>query len=239
MGGYPTNVLVMIDTFFSRLPKPASDDGFTLIELLITAVLLIIVLTAVLNMLDTSTKVANSDLERNISLSEQTNALSRMSAELRQAYQVNCPGGTCANEATASEIDFNERITESGGQQDRRVLYKCNVAQPGTSLDECVRYQAPNTTTAPGASCVTEKVCTSSVVIPRVLNNTTADPLSPNDPVFTKLRNPLAVQSNTWTAGQMTIKTSTGGERTGAGTLYKSDVILSNAFYMYQLDYGH
>ncbi len=46
----------MIDTFLSRLPRPGSQDGFTLFEVLIAAVVLIVGLTALFGLYDTSLK---------------------------------------------------------------------------------------------------------------------------------------------------------------------------------------
>jgi type II secretory pathway pseudopilin PulG len=46
----------MIDTFFSRLPRPASEDGFTLFEVLIAAVVLVVGLVGLFGLLDTSVK---------------------------------------------------------------------------------------------------------------------------------------------------------------------------------------
>jgi Tfp pilus assembly protein PilV len=215
--------------------RARGESGFTILEVLISSILMVVVMTGVLGLFDRSSKVAYSDLERNISLSEEASALSRITTELRQAYQVNCPTGGCTNNATANSIDFDERIVTSTGQQDRRVAYLCKEAEPKTGWDECVRYEAPNTATVPSATCVTEKVCKSSVVLPRIVNNTTADP---EDPVFTGLKSGAGLGS-TWTWGQVTIKTPTGGERTGPATYYKSYVTLSDSFYMYQLDYGH
>src|SRR5437870_5467834 len=69
----------------------ADASGFTLAEVLVALVLMSVVLTAILGLLEQSSRVANSDVERDASLNEQTSAFFRMIDELRQAYQVNCP----------------------------------------------------------------------------------------------------------------------------------------------------
>lgn len=48
----------MIDTLFSRLPRPTSEGGFTLFEVLIAAVVLVVGLTTLLGMLDVSVKAS-------------------------------------------------------------------------------------------------------------------------------------------------------------------------------------
>lgn len=54
----------MIDTFFSRLPRPSSEAGFTLFEVLIAAVVLVIGLMGLFGLLDISVKAGASTRAR-------------------------------------------------------------------------------------------------------------------------------------------------------------------------------
>src|ERR1700747_100479 len=66
--------------------RPASECGFSLIELLVTLLVMSLALTAIFDLLDQSSRVAKSDIERDASLNEQAGAFARMIDELRQAY---------------------------------------------------------------------------------------------------------------------------------------------------------
>jgi type II secretory pathway pseudopilin PulG len=54
----------MIDTFLSRLPRPASEGGFTLFEVLIAAVVLVVGLMTLFGLLDVSVKATASTRAR-------------------------------------------------------------------------------------------------------------------------------------------------------------------------------
>lgn len=211
------------------LARAASESAFSLIEVLVTLVVTSLALTAILSLIEQSSRVASSDIERNASLNEQSGAFSRMIDELRQAYAVNCPTGGCTSNATATALDFDERVTSSG-QQDRRVAYNCGVTQPGTSWYECVRYET-------AASDITDAVplssscasCKSAVVIQRVVNT----------PVFTKLTTATNPEGAVrWISGTATVYTPTGGSYTAAAARYSSDAVLSEPFFMSQLAFG-
>jgi type II secretory pathway pseudopilin PulG len=64
MGGTSAHGFVMIDTFLSRLPRPASEGGFTLFEVLIAAVVLVVGLTTLFGLLDVSVKATASTRAR-------------------------------------------------------------------------------------------------------------------------------------------------------------------------------
>lgn len=120
----------MIDTFFSRLPRPASQDGFTLIELLVASVLALIVFGAILATLESSQQVQARDTEWALTMQEGRAGLARMAREIRQASKVET--------AEAGTIDF---LATLGGTSSQ-VKYECNVVQSGTSYHECVRFAA-------------------------------------------------------------------------------------------------
>jgi prepilin-type N-terminal cleavage/methylation domain-containing protein len=208
----------------------AREAGFTLVEMLVVLVMMGLVLTAILDLLDQSGRVARSDVERDTSLNEQVGAFNRMIDELRQAYSVNCPSGGCTNNATATALDFDERVTTSG-QADKRIAYNCGVPQPGaTGWYECVRYEASASDTTDAvplsSSCSS---CKAAIVIQRVVNT----------PVFTGLTTGTSAEGTVrWISGTATIYTPTGGAFTGASVRYSSDAVFSQPFFMSQLAFG-
>ena len=117
----------MIDTFFSRLPRPTSEGGFTLIELLIASALAIVVFGAILAMLESSQQVQARDTEWALTMQEDRAGLARIAREIRQASEVKThEGGT---------IEFLATI----GAKEWKIKYECGVEQPGTTYHECVR----------------------------------------------------------------------------------------------------
>jgi Tfp pilus assembly protein PilW len=147
-----------------RLPRRrlAHECGFTLIELLLASVAAIVVLTATLALLQATQQVQARDTEWALTLREGRAGVARMVREIRQAYSIKA--------ATASSIDFFATI----GSAELEISYQCNVAQPGTSLYECVRLAATPPAPLPALS-------TGAPIVRDVLNETAAD--SP-DPVF-------------------------------------------------------
>lgn len=213
----------------SRFARPASEHGFTLVELLVTLVVMTLASIAILSWLNQTSRVASSETARATSLNEETVAFARMLQEVRQAYAVNCPSAGCSSGATSSSIDIDERTTLSG-QQDKRVSFVCNVSEPGSTLHECVRYEAAASDTSDavplGPSCSS---CTKSVVIRRVAN----------EPVFTKLTTGTSLSGAVrWIAGKATIYTPNNGALTNGLARYSSDVVLSQWFDMSQLSFG-
>jgi prepilin-type N-terminal cleavage/methylation domain-containing protein len=117
----------MIDTFFSRLPRPTSEGGFTLIELLIASALAVVVFGAILAMLESSQQVQARDTEWALTMQEDRAGLARIAREIRQASEVKThEGGT---------IEFLATI----GAKEWKIKYECGVEQPGTTYHECVR----------------------------------------------------------------------------------------------------
>ena len=112
-----------------RPARVAHEAGFTLVEILVVLVVMSLAMTAILSLLEQSGRIANSDVERDTSLNEQAGAFNRMIDELRQAYAVNCPSGGCTNNATATGIDFDERVTTSGQADTKSVTG--GTGQPG------------------------------------------------------------------------------------------------------------
>jgi len=96
---------------------------------MVSAVLLIVVLSAVLSMLSVSERASARDRERAHAVSEARVGLDRMVRELRHAHQINA--------VTATAVDA--QIVLAG--QDTRVVYDCAGAHPSeASLRRCVRW---------------------------------------------------------------------------------------------------
>lgn len=124
----------MIDTFFSRLPRPSSEGGFTLVELLVVCAAAVIVFGATLGLLESSFNVQARDTEWALTLQENRAGLARMAREIRQASTVeNAEGGT---------IQFLATI----GSTEWKIEYECGVSQPLTEYHECVRKAVEKST---------------------------------------------------------------------------------------------
>jgi type II secretory pathway pseudopilin PulG len=136
----------------------AQEGGFTLFELLFASALLLVILGATLTSLASVSTAENRDRQRALAIHDGEAGLSRMVHEIRQAYSVLA--------TTPNSVDF--LVTLNGQQQ--RVYYGCNVAQPGTSYNECVRLQTTVGGTLPALS-------TGVPVVLRVTNGTPANPV--------------------------------------------------------------
>ncbi len=213
-----------------------SDRGFTLIELLIAMTMFAVVMLAVLAMFDSASRAGSNESERNTAISEETTGLSRMVGEIRQAYHIIGP----TSASSSDWIDFLIRTPlGSSSQADYRVIYNCKVADPTSGkFNACWRYQSlysPSTGLGGAVAGVPPPGASSSVVVPRVINRTASDP---NDYVFTGLTSP---QGTTYgpTYGAATIRTPSAGNNTAFKyDNYTHDVVLSDSFYIRQLDFG-
>jgi Tfp pilus assembly protein PilW len=136
----------------------AEEDGFTLFELLFAGALMLVILGATMTSLGSVTSAENRDRQRAVAIQDGQVGLARMVHEIRQAYSVLA--------TTPNSIDF--LVTLNGQQQ--RVFYACDVAQAGTSYNQCVRLQ----TTVGG---VLPALSTGAPVVLRVTNGTLANPV--------------------------------------------------------------
>jgi len=208
-----------------RRARPAlvgHSEGFTLIELLVALVLASVVLLGVMAALDFSVKSSANENARNDALSVETTAVARMVSDLRNAYQVNAPIGS----STSSYMDVLVRTPGVGPQ---RLFYNCTYKDPASGLYDCARYVSSATGftagTIPGG-------VTPSIIVPRVLNETASDP---GDPVFSHLSTPSSSGKQP-TFGTITVHTPSKGELSTG--YYTHQVVISNDFYLRQLDYG-
>lgn len=131
------------------------DRGFTLVELLVGMVIALLVGAAALALLDASTPLANTELERQNNIGESRAGLERMLRELRQADAVNTTSPTT--------IDIN--VTKASGS--RRVVFGCGVASSTPGLRSCVRYEGP----------VDGAVGTGTTMVDGLVNGTAASPV--------------------------------------------------------------
>ena len=112
------------------LPRTLRDErGFTLVEMLVGMAIGLLVGAACLALLDISTPLANTELERQNDVGAARSGLERMVRELRQADSIN----------TTSPTLMDVNVTTSSGAL--RVLYECDVASSTPGLRSCVRYQ--------------------------------------------------------------------------------------------------
>jgi hypothetical protein len=182
---------------------PLREGGFTVVEMMVTAALLVVVMTALLNVLDKGGDIVERDQARNYTIRESQVALHRMALELRQAYRINGCGKTavagswsgCTMADYGHTIDVNVRTQ---GNSVRRVIYDCSAAHSGASSNAnaatryrtCTRSVSTTTTGSPARCCAFPSAPTP--VIRRVMNwcvgggQTCPTPASASlDPIFT------------------------------------------------------
>jgi hypothetical protein len=180
------------------------------VELLVVLVLNIVLVSAILAVLEGGQRVQARDSEWAISIQEGRVGLQRMAREIRQAYSV--------KGATPSSIDF---LITFGGQN-YEVYYECDVAEPKTGYDECVRLAATVGKALPSLS-------SGQVYVQHVINNTTGDP---SDPVFSY--SPDAISPNFVTL--KTVLPASGS--LPAGTGLKHNIVLSSGAYIRAMNLG-
>jgi prepilin-type N-terminal cleavage/methylation domain-containing protein len=96
----------------------AEERGFTLVEVLVVTAVLAVILTAVLNMLDTTARLAPRDQERGHVIHESQVGIHRMTRELRHAYKIDSAGPW-----TITASVFRDGTST-------QVTYDCTAADP-------------------------------------------------------------------------------------------------------------
>ena len=157
-------------TLCRTLRSAREEQGFTLIELLIVISLLAVVLGALLTPLISAQNTLNASTNYAYAQQEARTGLDAMVSQIRQATQINSDG--------PNFIDMN--VTLQGTQY--RVYYECDIAQSGTSYNECVRLQVTQGSSLPAIS-------TGPVVIRNLTNGTSSNPVftwgtDPNAPDY-------------------------------------------------------
>lgn len=208
----------------------SDQTGFTLIELLVSMSMFIIVLAAVLTTFDAISRDSANETERNIALTEATTGVAGMVQMIDQAYHVNGPTSVTSSDWIDVQVRLPANVTASNPKGDTRVLYNCGYSDPSSGYRDCVRYEVAGSC---GSGCTAGTAPAGAsgwVVVKRVINGTSSSS------VFTNLATPSGSGSEI-TFGDVTIDTPAAGERATVST-YKHQVVLSNAFYIRQLDFA-
>lgn len=197
----------MIATLLGRLPQPRSEEGFTLMETMIAVALAIVVFGPALSALENGQRVQARDTEWALTMAEGRTGLARMAREIRQASKI--------EEKTASSVYFLATIAGMSW----KIKYQCNVAESGTTYDECVRFAAEGSSSLPA---------TGTPIIRDVLNGTE---------VFTYLKEG-AENTSAPTLVDQRIELPSGGTlgQSGVKSSTTHRVVLENASYMRNLD---
>jgi hypothetical protein len=124
---------------------------------------MIVVLSAVLGLLDVSSRVGAKDAERILVIGEAQTGLYRMARQLREGTP---PAGTSLPATPANQLDL---IVKG-----KRVRYDCSVTSAtGAPYRSCLRYSSTNLTSPPTTGGV--------LVVDRLMNGTTGRPVfTPN-----------------------------------------------------------
>jgi len=141
------------------------EGGFSTVELLVVAAMLPVVLMAVLKPLDTASKLSPRAVEYTHAVTDGRVGLQQMVREIRQAYQIL---GT-----TPNSIWFRTAINGD----DEQIFYECDEPYPASrsnpyasSYHRCLRVAAPSSGSLPS-------IAGGAVVVDRLVNGTSTDPV--------------------------------------------------------------
>jgi type II secretory pathway pseudopilin PulG len=149
-------------------------EGFMLVELLVAMSLFTLGLGGVLITLQVATSDSNNETERNVALSQVTTGVAGIVAELRRAYQVS----SLILESKSSTPNRSTWTSSCGFRASAPGA--CSTTVPTESgYYDCVRYQSKQITGFTAGVVPTEEVESQQIVVPRVLNETTADERDP------------------------------------------------------------
>lgn len=185
--------------------------GYTLVELLVAMSLTVVVLAGIVTMLVLAARVQARDSRYAYAQDDARTGLDRMVNEIRQAVSVVASG--------PNFVDMNVYLNSGGEPQEYQVYYECDIPQPGTSYNECVRVQA-----AVGASL--PSLSTGDPVITNLENGTATEP------VFTWAPSPVAPYYMTAT---IDVPASDGGNTT-LGMGFTHTVAISDGALMRNLN---
>jgi type II secretory pathway pseudopilin PulG len=143
------------DCLARRLTK--EESGWTLIELLVVAAVLVVVLTAVLSIADSTQRTASSDQQRTNAIGDAQTGIARIADNLRNACAVFGPGGTITGGYICRTV-FNappgaSACTRSSDCVDFIMSTRTAVARPvgtPTRALQRVRIDCGQTDPAPG-----------------------------------------------------------------------------------------
>lgn len=211
-----------ISTSFSRSKNRwrragglGGDAGLTLVELLIATALGLVVLGAVSGLMISSQKTESRNAEWASAIAEGRTGLARMTHDIRQAYDI--------QSTTFNSIDFYASI----GGKSWEIEYDCDVEQPGTTFNECVRRAAEFEDGKPPSSLPSA----GEPVIRNVLNGSPAGPPK----IFTEFA-PTAIAPDLVTI-QLVVPAA-GNLKLADAAPYHHDVVLSDAAYIRNMALG-
>jgi type II secretory pathway pseudopilin PulG len=138
------------------------QQGYTLVELLVAMSLTVVVLGGIVTTLVLAARVEARDSRYAYAQDDARVGLDRMVNEIRQAVNIVSSG--------PNFVDMNVDLSTAGQTQEYQVYYECDIPQPGTSYNECVRVQA-----AVGASL--PSLSTGDPVITNLQNGTATNPV--------------------------------------------------------------
>ena len=134
----------------------------SLAEVLVTMVLMLLLLFAVVQLLDTTSAIAPKDRERNDVLHEAQVGLHRMTRELRQSFALN------SSPQTASRM--SAQVTVAG--VDKHVLYDCNLPSPTKTGFYACRRVAVNASGAVPTNAASGEVVIDRLTTPNIFTYT-------------------------------------------------------------------
>lgn len=200
----------------------------SLIEFVVAAAAGAAVMLGAFTFFDAVSHSGANDLERSISLVEQTGGLARMAHDLGQTYELRSP----EKEEETNVADV--KLWLGSPQKSRRVVYNCEVAAPSGSQHECVRYEMPGSDETKVAELSQDASAKAQVVIPRLVNGTsTAKVFS-----FKKDAREKETSKSRPSFVAIEIKTPGQGERSTYSnqTGYSYSTTLRDSVYMSNLD---
>jgi prepilin-type N-terminal cleavage/methylation domain-containing protein len=143
-----------------------AEDGFTLPELMVVVILLPIVLIGLLKALDTQAKLTPQSVQYANAVEDAGVGISRVMRDLRSATRV---VGT-----TPNTITFDR---STGGSGVVRITLSCDVPVPAGTWGPAGTYRRCVKVTVPFVGNVLGTTSATSIVVDRLINGTTDDPV--------------------------------------------------------------
>ena len=134
------------------------EGGFTLMEMLVSMLILTVVVGAIMSALVFTQKTETRDANYTFAQNDARSQLDGMVSQIRQAWNIVSSG--------PNFVDMDVNLNGTSYQ----VYYECDIPQPGTSYNECVRVQ-----TTVGATIST--LSGAPVVLTNLTNGTVGNPV--------------------------------------------------------------
>ena len=119
------------------------ERGFTLVEVLVVTAVLAVILTAVLNMLDATARLAPRDQERGHVIHESQVGIHRMTRELRHAYRIDSSGpwaitASLFRDGTTTQVTYD--CADIDPERDEYRICNRSVGGTGGAEEPVVKY---------------------------------------------------------------------------------------------------